>query len=145
VYDVVTQHAANQNPAAVLNEVPSWPKLITSPERIATERYYDQGCYQAEIENLWQMACRLEQIPKLGDWVEYANVGRSAIVVHTKRGIKAFDNACRHRGVPIGGGTGGEHGNCAKVKFICPFHGWRWTMAGENTFVYGKHIFNGDG
>jgi hypothetical protein len=83
VYDVVTQHAANQNPAAVLNEVPSWPKLITSPERIATERYYDQGCYQAEIENLWQMACRLEQIPKLGDWVEYANVGRSAIVVHT--------------------------------------------------------------
>ena len=27
-------------------------------------------------------------------------------------------------------------------RFICPFHGWRWNMEGENTFVYGKHFFS---
>ena len=26
--------------------------------------------------------------------------------------------------------------------FVCPFHGWRFNMDGENTFVYGKHLFS---
>jgi hypothetical protein len=56
--------------------------------------------------------------------------------------VKAFHNACRHRGVPIAGGKGNEHGNCARSGFICPFHGWRWNMDGENTFVYGRHMFS---
>jgi len=49
--------------------------------------------------------------------------------------------------VPIAGGKGNEsgasaHGNCAKSGFICPFHGWRWNMDGECTFVYGRHLFD---
>lgn len=81
------------------------------------------------------MACRLETIPEVGDWIEYSNVGKSVIVVRTKDGIKAHHNHCRHRGVPIAGGKSNEHGNCARAGFVCPFHGWRWNMDGENTFV----------
>ena len=129
----------------------SFPLEITDPERIPAARYYDEDFYKLEVEKLWphvwQMACRLEQIPNVGDWVEYSNVGKSVIVVRTKDGVKAFHNACRHRGVPIAGGYGNDtgasaHGNCAKSGFICPFHGWRWNMDGENTFVYGKHMFS---
>ena len=124
------------------------PFAIADPEKIPAKRYYDPDFYQLECEKLWphvwQMACRLEQIPNLGDWVEYSNLGKSVIVVRTQQGIKAHHNHCRHRGVPIAGGKGNEHGNCTTSGFICPFHGWRWNMEGECTFVYGKHLFNED-
>lgn len=120
------------------------PFEITDPERIPTGRYYDEQFYQRETEDLWphvwQMACRLEQIPNIGDWVEYSNLGRSVIIVRAKDGVKAFHNACRHRGVPLNDGA--SHGNCAGRGFICPFHGWRWNMDGKNTFVYGSHMFS---
>lgn len=128
------------------------PYPIDDPERIPARRYFDEEFYQAELDHLWphvwQMACRLEQIPEVGDWIEYNNVGKSVLIVHTKDGIKAFHNACRHRGVPIAGGAPVDcshakaHGNCAQTGFICPFHGWRWNMDGENTLVYAKHIFS---
>jgi phenylpropionate dioxygenase-like ring-hydroxylating dioxygenase large terminal subunit len=128
------------------------PFPVEDPERIPTKRYYDEAFYQAELDYLWphvwQNACRLEQIPEVGDWIEYTNVGYSIIVVRTNDGVKAWHNACRHRGVPFAGGCtvdsshSAAHGNCAKTGFVCPFHGWRWNMDGENTFVYGRHLFS---
>jgi hypothetical protein len=44
--------------------------------------------------------------------------------------------------VPVAGGKGNDHGNCAAVGFVCPFHGWRFNMHGENTFIYGKQLFS---
>ena len=127
------------------------PFPVSDPERIPAPRYYDAEFYQAELDHVWphvwQMACRLEQIPDVGDWIEYSNVGSSVIIVRTDDGVKAFHNACRHRGVPIAGGYGTDtgklaNGNCAKTGLVCPFHGWRWDMHGENTFVYGRHLFS---
>ena len=124
------------------------PFRVSNPELLPAKRYYDEEFYQLECEHLWphvwQMACRLEQIPNVGDWVEYSNLGKSVIVVRSQDGVKAFHNHCRHRGVPIAGGKGNEHGNCSVKGFICPFHGWRWNMNGECTFVYGRHMFNQD-
>ena len=124
------------------------PYPITRPDLIPAKRYYDEAFFQAEVDHLWphvwQMACRLETIPNVGDWIEYSNVGKSVLVVRTRDGVKAYQNHCRHRGVPIAGGSGEAHGNCAKSGFICPFHGWRWNMDGESTFVYGKDLFAQD-
>ena len=118
------------------------PLQITDPERIPARRYFDEAFYRLECERLWphvwQMACRLEQIPNPGDWTEYRILDKSVIIVRTRDGVKAFHNACRHRGVPVASG----HGNCRAEGFICPFHGWRFNMDGENTFVYGKHLFS---
>lgn len=120
------------------------PCPVIDPKRIPARRYYDEAFYKAEVEhlwpNVWQMACRLEQIPQVGDWIEYENLGRSVLIVHTREGIRAFHNACRHRGVQLASG----HGNCKSRGFICPFHGWRWNAEGENTFVYGRHLFSDD-
>lgn len=122
----------------------AFPLQVTDPERIPAKRYYDEDFYRLEVEQLWphvwQMACRLEQIPNVGDWVEYSNLGKSVIIVRAKNGVKAFHNACRHRGVPLAEPNG--HGNCKTAGFICPFHGWRWNIEGENTFVYGRHMFS---
>jgi nitrite reductase/ring-hydroxylating ferredoxin subunit len=129
------------------------PLAVTDPELVPSARYYDEDFFKLECDRLWphawQMAARLEQIPNVGDWVEYANVGKSVLVVRTADGVKAYENHCRHRGVPLAGGSnydkgGNAHGNCAKAGFICPFHGWRWNMDGENTFVYGRQLFSED-
>lgn len=118
------------------------PFRVTDPERIPVKRYYDNEFYKLECERLWphvwQMACRLEQIPNVGDWTEYSNLGKSVIIVRTRDGIKAFHNACRHRGVQLAVG----HGNCKSQGFICPFHGWGWNIDGKNTFVYGRHMYS---
>jgi nitrite reductase/ring-hydroxylating ferredoxin subunit len=120
------------------------PFPVTDPERIPTPRYYDEEFYRLETErvwpHVWQMACRLEQIQNVGDFIEYTNLGKSVIIVRSKDGIKAFNNACRHRGVALA--KTGEHGNCKTQGFICPFHGWRWNPEGKNTFVYGRHMFS---
>lgn len=120
------------------------PHRVTDPEYIPAARYYDREYFELEKELLWpkvwQMACRLEEIPNVGDYVEYRNLDKSVIVVRTKSGVKAFHNACRHRGVALVDGPG----NCAKEGLICPFHGWRWNADGENTFVFGRRIFSED-
>ena len=117
------------------------PFPVTNPELVPSARYYDADFFALEKEKLWphvwQMACRLEEIPNVGDYVEYTILDKSVIVVNTKNGVKAFHNACRHRGVRLATGPG----NCAKQGFICPFHGWRWNSEGENTFVFGKQVF----
>lgn len=119
------------------------PFGISDPQLIPVQRYYDEDFFKLECERLWphvwQMACRLEQIPNTGDWVEYSNLGKSVIIVNTEQGIKAFHNACRHRGVPL---VNEGHGHCDPQGFVCPFHGWTWNKDGENTFVYGRHMFD---
>ena len=126
--------------SAPLREVPF---KVTNPERIPAQRYYDQEFYDLECKYLWpkvwQMAARLEEIPQVGDWVEYKILDKSVIVIRTKSGVKAFHNACRHRGVEV---ASGGHGNCATTGFICPFHGWRYDMEGKNTFVFNRQIFS---
>jgi phenylpropionate dioxygenase-like ring-hydroxylating dioxygenase large terminal subunit len=118
------------------------PFKVTDPERIPAKRYYDEAFFRLENElfwpRVWQMACRLEEIPEVGDWVEYRILDKSVIVVRTKSGVKAFHNACRHRGVQLATG----HGSCEVQGFICPFHGWRWNIDGQNTFVFGRHLFS---
>src|SRR5262245_15621647 len=118
------------------------PHKVTNVERIPAKRYYDQAFFDLEREHfwphVWQMAARLEEIPNLGDWVEYKILDKSVIVVRGKNGVQAFHNACRHRGVQLASG----HGNCKTTGFICPFHGWRFSMDGDNTFVFGKGIFS---
>jgi phenylpropionate dioxygenase-like ring-hydroxylating dioxygenase large terminal subunit len=117
------------------------PLRVTDPELIPTARYYDEAFFKLEKERLWpkvwQMAARLEEIPSVGDYVEYTILDKSVIVVRGNDGVKGFLNACRHRGVRLANGPG----NCAKNGLVCPFHGWRWNAEGENTFVYGRQIF----
>ena len=128
--------------ASAANGLEPVPFEVTDPEMIPVERYYDEAFFKLENEKLWphvwQMACRLEEIPEVGDYVEYSILEKSVIVVRTKSSVKAFHNACRHRGVRLATGPG----NCKTTGFICPFHGWRYNMDGANTFVFGKQVFN---
>ena len=105
------------------------------PDRVGKERYFDADFYDLECERLWprvwQMACRLEEIPAPGDAVEYEILDQSVIVVRTDDGeVRAFQNACRHRGVKLVVGR-----DSCENGFVCPFHGWCYDLGGANTFV----------
>ena len=76
------------------------------------------------------MACRLEEIPNVGDFAEYEILDQSVIVLRTEDGARAFQNACRHRGVQVVKGRGSRRGG-----FVCPFHGWCYGTDGRNTRV----------
>ena len=60
------------------------PYAIERPSLIPAPRYYDAEFYELEKERLWprvwQMACRLEEIPKPGDFVVYDILDQSVIV-----------------------------------------------------------------
>ena len=120
------------------------PFRIANPELIPAERYYDPEFFELEKKHLWphvwQMACRLEEIPEVGDYTVYDIFDKSVLMIHTSQGVKGFLNACRHRGVKLAHGPG----KCGSEGFVCPFHGWRWNGEGENTFVFGKRIFSED-
>ena len=120
----------------------SVPFRVVDPEFIPAQRYYDEAFFKLEKEKLWphvwQMACRLEEIPEVGDYTLYTILDHSVILINTKDGVKAFKNACRHRGLRLAHGPG----HCGEEGFVCPFHGWRYNGEGENTFVFGRHFFD---
>lgn len=118
------------------------PYAVEYPDRAPKERYFDRDFYQMEADLLWprvwQMACRLEEIPEPGDFVEYEILDQSVIVVRTDdMGVRALQNACRHRGVKVAEGRG----SCTS-GFICPFHGWCYGPDGVNTFVTRSKTFS---
>ncbi|WP_018506139.1 aromatic ring-hydroxylating oxygenase subunit alpha [Parafrankia discariae] len=118
------------------------PFAIRDPLRIPRERYYDRNFFELENEYLWprvwQMACRLEEIPRPGDFVEYEICDQSVLIVRQPDlSIRAFHNACRHRATQLCTGSGRLLGG----QIVCPFHGWRWNLDGSNSFVYGADGF----
>jgi nitrite reductase/ring-hydroxylating ferredoxin subunit len=75
---------------------------------------------------VWQVACLEEDIPKVGDRLVYDIADSSAIIARTGPGeIRAFYNACLHRGTQLQTGKGNGR------SFQCPFHGWRWNLDGS--------------
>ncbi len=117
------------------------PYAMEFTDRAPKERYFDPDFYRMEVEMLWprvwQMACRLEEIPQPGDFAEYEVLDQSVVVVRTDdMGVRAFQNACRHRGVKVVQGRGTCEGT-----FICPFHGWCYGPDGTNTFVTRSKTF----
>ena len=106
----------------------SVPDLGTDP--VPATNYTSAEFFRMEIEKVWlkcwQMACREEEIPNVGDYLIYDVVGRSVLVVRTAPDtIKAFLNVCLHRGRKLE-----THDGCKK-RFRCQFHGWEWNVDGS--------------
>ncbi|MFI5046277.1 MAG: SRPBCC family protein [Acidimicrobiia bacterium] len=113
--------------------------LRTDPRRdlglagVPRERYTSKEYADLEARELWpkvwQMACREEQIPNVGDRVVYEVAGMSYVVLRAEGIIHAFVNSCLHRGTQLVS----EDGNAQALR--CPFHGFTWSLEGELTLV----------
>lgn len=101
---------------------------------LPVEAYVSEAYARAENERLWgkvwQVACREEDILKVGDYYTYEILDESVIVVRSAPDtISAYYNVCLHRGRRLTTGCGNAK------KFHCKFHGWQWHLNGENARV----------
>lgn len=90
-----------------------------SPERL-----------QAELERVLRRAptpfCPSAAVPEAGSFVTREAAGIPIVVVRGSDGrVRAFRNACRHRGMQVASGTG-----CART-FVCRYHGWTYNLEGR--------------
>jgi phenylpropionate dioxygenase-like ring-hydroxylating dioxygenase large terminal subunit len=96
---------------------------------IPRDRYISRRYHELEMKHMWnrvwQMACREEHIPEVGDHVVYELGDMSLIVTRTGVDrIQAFHNSCLHRGTQLRTGPGRVE------QFRCPFHGFTWNLDG---------------
>jgi len=141
--EIVDRHAAQwgvERPKGLAH--PSDLLLGAEQARLSKDRYLDKECYEQENRRLWtrvwQVACRAESIPNPGDHLPYS-VGDQEFMVVRQRdgGVRAFFNACLHRGNLIVRDAGSAD------ELRCPYHGWCWKLDGALGDVPDRYLGTG--
>ena len=102
---------------------------LRQAETLPPECYLSEEFFEREAEEIfkkcWNCVGREDYVKNPGDYFERALVGISVIIMrgHDHK-IRAFVNACRHRGTKLVAGTG----QCDLVT--CPYHGWVYNTDG---------------
>ena len=114
------------------------PDLVT----YGTEAFVCPEYARAEPEKLWrktwQHACRVEEIPNIGDYVVYDIAEDTIVIVRSDADeISAFHNVCAHRGRRLVDGCGHAR------RFHCKYHAWQYDLRGENIRVLDKEDWGG--
>ena len=96
---------------------------------ISASEYTDTERYQLEIDNIFKrvplMLAPSVELPEPGSYKAMDVVGIPVLITRQKSGdIKAFLNACTHRGNPVAEGTGSAE------RFMCKYHGWTFKNDG---------------
>lgn len=122
-------------------EVLRWVSpMAPGPDFVPVGRYTSPEFHRLEVERLWkrvwQMACREEDVPEVGDHITYDIAGISVLVVRTApEKIMAFRNICLHRGRLLKEKSGRDE------DLRCAFHGFAWNLDGSLKHVPCKWDF----
>ena len=111
------------------------------PTLVPVDRYISPEWMALENEKVWpkawQVACSVDHVADPGDFYEYRAGWVSILVVRGQDGeLRAFQNACRHRGNMICQGTGS-----GLDELRCPYHRWAWTTEGRLSQVPNRKGF----
>jgi len=103
------------------------------------EHYTSQSRYEQEIALLRQrpvVFCPSAAISDAGSYISRTAAGTPLLVVRDNDlQVRAFINACRHRGMKVASGEG-----CTRT-FSCPYHGWTYNLDGSLRGVPGEAAF----
>jgi choline monooxygenase len=122
-------------------EVPAgYPKLPDLP----LGRYTDPELYRDELATVWRrswlFAGHQTELPEVGSYrvpgIPFAPV---LLVRGQDNVIRAFLNACRHRGAPVAQGCSGR----VNRTLVCGFHSWAYDLQGRLVGVTEKRDFAG--
>jgi nitrite reductase/ring-hydroxylating ferredoxin subunit len=116
--------------------------LVGEDGLVPKERYISAAFLDLEMERLWprvwQVACRVEEVPSPGDYVEYVIGDQSILVVRVDRTtIAAYYNTCLHRGTRLAAG----HGSFGIGPIRCRYHGWCYGLDGTAQHIPDRHEF----
>ena len=102
---------------------------LREAETLPVECYIAEEFYKREVENIfkkcWNCIGREDFVKNPGDYFTRTLVGVSLIIIrgHDMK-IRAFVNACRHRGTKLLV----DKGQCREIH--CPYHGWNYNLDG---------------
>jgi phenylpropionate dioxygenase-like ring-hydroxylating dioxygenase large terminal subunit len=124
-----------------------YPELGTDPvsyEDSVSPEYYERE-RDAIFGRTWLNVGRVEQLARKGSYfTKEIDAARTSVIV--ARGmddeIRAFHNICRHRGNKlVWNDFPREETSGVCRNFTCKYHGWRYTLEGELTFVQQEDQF----
>lgn len=117
------------------------PEGFPTLPKIPGARYTSDEFFDLEMKHLWSktwvVACRADELPQRGSYRLFKRLGKAVIISRGADGeIRAFHNACRHRGAPI---LGEE---CGKSNLlVCRYHSWCYDLTGKLIRVPEEHDF----
>ena len=93
--------------------------------------YTDARIFQLEQQTVfshsWQVAARLDQLQKAGDYVTTDIGGEPIVMVRgSDDQIRGFFNVCSHHAAAV---MTEPEGHAKQMR--CPYHGWTYSLAGE--------------
>lgn len=99
-------------------------------KRVKVDRWISRDYHYREVEKIWkkcwQVACREEDIPQVGDYIVYDIAHLSFIVMRSAENeFRAYWNSCPHRARKLKEFDG--HG---VSELRCMYHGWAWNIDG---------------
>ena len=104
------------------------------------ENYYSLERFNAEIALLRKLPipyCPSAALPQNGSYIARNASKTPLLVVRGEDGeVRAFINACRHRGMQVANGSG-----CKKKAFVCPYHAWTYSLEGKLKRIPGEDGF----
>jgi phenylpropionate dioxygenase-like ring-hydroxylating dioxygenase large terminal subunit len=109
--------------------------------RVPIEHYTDEQRYAREVERIFRrlpLAVALSiELPEAGSYVAETIAQVSVLVVRGTDGVvRAFLNACRHRGTPVC-----PDGRGRSLRFVCPYHSWSYDREGRLVNVPCRETF----
>ena len=97
--------------------------------REPVDNYRSEDRFRRELDLLRRVPvpfCPSAALREPGDYIARQAAGVPIIAVRGKDGkVRAFRNACRHRGAEVASGMG------RTSAFACPFHGWTYRLDGS--------------
>ena len=104
--------------------------------REPVSHYFSRARFDAEIALLRRSPipfCPSAALPEAGSFIARTASGTPLLVVRDNEGVvRAFINACRHRGMQVASGEG-----CSKT-FSCPYHN---DLIKSTTFCFEGHFW----
>ncbi len=105
-------------------------KALREAHTLPARCYTDPNFFKREQERIfdrcWHFVGREDELSAVGQYLAYESLQGSVIVIRTDSGeLKAFRNACRHRGTRLLSGAG------SVKRIVCPYHSWVYETDGR--------------
>lgn len=102
---------------------------------LTREIYRDEEVYQQDLEQIWHkewiFAGHTFEIEKAGQYMTIQVGDYPVVIVRDDAGnVRAFHNACRHRGSRVCSEAKGK-----TAKLVCPYHKWTFGLDGKLLFA----------
>src|ERR1700722_19172006 len=107
-------------------------RVILEQGKVPVDVYFSAERFAAERDifgGAWLYAGRSSELPEPGDWIVVdVEVCKASILIvnDAAGGLKAYHNACRHRGMKLMQGQCGH-----STRLTCTYHAWSYGTDGQ--------------